>query len=600
MRKNIQRKLNEIEELSNDTRPEIIDALSSIDNAGVSGNVRSSLEEKELETLNNFIASFSDLSNSVKSIFKSIDALDASCDSMLAKLSVNDRNISEVLNMTTSLHTQQEKQKNQLNKIHNFIEEYYLPKSDLELLNSGDINEAFFDAFARLEAVQKKTNATLSDNQSTVLLDVSASLNKTKEGAYQRMYHWLHMNSHLFDSLHPSVGSTYEKCLEAIKVKTFQYGFVIDEIAKVRGDVVGRAFLRALTTGDKENKPIEASSGIDPLQFVGDMFAWIHQCTATEAAFLANLLKEEKTSKNIKTAMATVFDALIRPLEPRVQQSIKNLVRPSDFYQIANLCAFFAQTFGDICGLTSSLYKCTDSLKQIATDGFKKSISESVEYIRSEGKPSQTSINEAIRAISEITSLHKQSSLSVSFDIGTLIDSYASGLKSAILDCKDSFNNMNSVAFQINSLYELLLVCKDGNLMSKTSVGEEVDNMLARIVIDDSNDIFARCRIQETISLCDIKTGQPMSTITGLEPETLRQAIKRFESSVLQNRKINTPRCDLLTNATLKQRARNEVIEQLITAYKKMYNVVMNPHNGYDSPGTMFKHTPELFGELLM
>ncbi|OHT14420.1 hypothetical protein TRFO_15199 [Tritrichomonas foetus] len=594
MQTNIQRRLVEIEALANDTRPEVIEALSSIDSANISGNVRNSLEEKELATLNNFIKSFSNLSNAIGTIFKTIDTLDKSCDSMLEKLSIGDKGVDEVLDMTTSLHTQQEKQMHQLNKIHNFIDEFYLPKSDLEILNAGDINDTFFDAFTRLETVQERTTATLRTNQSTCLLDVSASLNKTKESAYQRMYHWLHMNSHLFDSLHPCVGSSYEKCLASIKVKPFHYGFVIDEIAKVRGDVVGRTFLRALTTGDKENKPIEASSGVDPLQFVGDMFAWIHQCTATEAAFLSNLLKEEQTSKNVKNALATVFDALIRPLEPRVQQAIKNLARPADFYQVANICAFFSQTFGDICGMTSSLYRCTETLKLSATEGFKKSISESVEDIRADGKPTQGAITEAIHAVAEITSLHKQSSLSASFDIGTLIDSYANGLKSAIEDCKDS------VSFQTNALYELLLVCRDANLMSKTTIGEEVDNLLARIVIDDSNEIFVRCRIHETIAMCDMKTDQPMSTIRGLEPDILRHAINRYESSVLESKKIITPRCDSLSNPDLRQRAHKEVIEQLVTAYKKMYNVVMNPHNGYESPGTMFKHTPELFGELLM
>lgn len=412
------------------------------------------------------------------------------------------------------------------------------------------------------------------------------------------------MNSHLFDSLNPVVNSSYERCLAAIKVKPFHYGFVIDEIAKVRGEVVGRSFLRALATGDKDNKPIEASAGVDPLQFVGDIFAWIHQSTATESSFLSNLLKEDPTSKNVKNALSTVFDSIIHPLEIRVLQSIKNLAKPSDYYQVANICAFFVERFGDICGMTSTLYRTTDLLKNSATEGFKRSINESIEEIRNEknskgstySSASQGAIIEAIHAVSEITSLHKQSSLSSSFDIATLIDSYASGLKKAI----DEYNN--SITFQANALYELLIVCKDANLMSKTSIAEQVDNLLAKIVTDDANDIFIRCRILETLDLLSsIRQDKPLSNVRGLEPEIMKRAIGRFEASLLEgNGRIVTPRCDSIANADLRQRAHKEVIDQLVNAYKKMYNAVMNPNNGYDSPGTMFKHTPELFGEMLM
>lgn len=604
MQKNIQRKLSEIELLANDTRPEVIDALSSIDNSNASLNVRSSLEEKEIATLNSFIGSFSNLSNTIGNIFKALDSLDQSCDSMLKKLSIGDKGVDEVLDMTTSLHTQQEKQVQQLKKIHNFMDEFYLSKQDLEILNSGDINDSFFDAFSRLETVQERTNNELKINQSTCLLDISASLNKTKESAYQRIYHWLHMNSHLFDSLNPIVNSSYERCLASIKVKQFHYEFVIDEIAKVRGEVVGRSFLRALATGDKENKPIEASAGVDPLQFVGDIFAWIHQSTATESSFLANLLKEESSSKNVKNALATVFDSITHPLEIRVIQSIRNLAKPTDYYQVANICAFFVERFGEICGMTSSLYKTTETLKNAATEGFKRSINESIEDIRNEknskgnsyNSVSQGSIIEAIHAVSEITSLHKQSSLSSSFDIATLIDSYASGLKKAI----DEYDN--NITFQANALYELLMVCKEANLMSKTSIAEEVDNLLAKIVANDSNDIFVRCRISETLDLLSSsRQDKPLSNARGLEPEIMKRAIGRFETSLLEgSKRIVTPRCDSISNANLRQRAHKEVIDQLINAYKKMYNAVMNPNNGYDSPGSMFKHTPELFGEMLM
>ncbi|KAH0794156.1 conserved oligomeric Golgi complex subunit 6-like [Histomonas meleagridis] len=593
MRTTIQRKINQINALANNPPTEIINALSSLGETFDSKDIRSSLEEREIQTINKFIQSFSVLPNTINNMLAKIDSLDHSIDSMLEKLSIGDKGVEEVLDKTASLHSQQENQRQQLNSIHNFIDKYYLQNSDLQILNSGDINDQFFESFSRLEAAQLRTTEALKSHDSICFQEISDSLNKIKENAFQRMHTWLHMNSHLFDSVHPMLNASYGKCLQAIKQKPFLYGFVVEEISKVRGSVVGRAFLKALTTGDSDTKPIEASASLEPLQFVSDLFAWMHQTSATEASFLSNLLKEEPSSKVMKNALATVFDASVRPLEIRVSQVTKTLMKPSDLHQVANLCSFFSNIFGDMCGLTSTIYKCIDTLKQTATERFKQSINDSMNDISTNGKPTQGSIKIALRTISEITSLHKQSSLSTSFDVSVLIDSYAEKLLHAILTIKDS------IAFQASSLYELLVICKDAKLQCETSVGNECNELLHKIILIEVNDILKRSRITETLLIIENKSDQPLSTVRGLEPESMQSAIKRFENSLVATGPIITPLCDTIQNIELKQKARKEVVEHLVKVYDKLFGVVMDPNNGYNSPGSMFKYTPDLLRDLI-
>ena len=590
----VESRLKRIQDLAQNPDPEVIDALSSIDSVSNSGNIQSTLEEKELETLNTFIRSFSGLAQTIETMFKTIDALDKSCDSMLSKLSLGEKGVDEVLDMTSSLHTQRGKQQQQLTKIHNFIDEYYLTKAELDTLSSSDINDAFFDVFAKLEAAQGRTAVAMRTNQSQCLIDVSASLNKAKEAAYQRMYHWLHMNSHLFDSLHPSLGANYERCLKTIKEKPFLWGFVVDEIAKVRSDVIGRGFLKALTSGEGETRAIEASAEIDPLQYVGDIFAWIHQSSATECAFLANLLKEEQNSKPVKNAISVVYGSVVRPLELRLTQAIKTLAKPADIYQVANVCAFFANTFGQLCGLTSPLYKCCDSMKLAATEAFKNSISDSINDIRANGKPTHGTITEAIHTVTEITSLHKQSSLSDSFDVGSLIDSYAEGLRAAIQECDDS------ALFQADALHELLHVAREANLQCKTALSQEVDDLVNRIVATEIDDIYGRCRMKEIILLAETRTGQPMSTVHGMEPDVIAPAIRRFEEVLLSHGPIVTQLCDRLQNNEIRQRARKLVADKLSATYELLFNIVMDPYNGYDSTSSMFRHVPSHIRDTMM
>lgn len=598
MKVSVDRKLKEIQKLSQNPDPEIIDGLSAIDiGSNVSGSspsLRSSLEEKEIATLNTFIKSFSGLKTAIETISKHIDQLDNSCNSMLKKLSFGDTEVDQVISTATQLYEQQTKQQKQLAKIHSFIDEFYLTKSEFGVLSHGDINDTFFDVFAKLEAAQERAANALRVSQTQCLIDVSSELNKCKENAYQRIYHWLQLNSHVFDSVHPSVGSCYQKCLSIIKSKPFLHGFVTDDIAKVRGTVVGRAFLKALTTGDGETKAIESSANIDPLQFTGDIFAWIHQTSATEASFFASLLKEEQNSKAVKGALSTVFSSLIRPLEARLSQAIKGLVRPADIYQVANVCSFFANTFGQMCGLTSPLFKCCDTMKLNATEAFKTSISDSIDDIRSGGKPTQGAINDAIRAVTEITTLHKQSSLSDSFDVGTLIDNYAAGLRSAIHDCNES------VLFQVNALYELLHVCREANLQCKTLVSDEVETLVQNVVMTEADDIYRRCRMNEILLIAEQKHDRPMSTVNGMQQDVLSAAIKRFETVLLSSTPIVTPLCNLLVNTQLRKRVRESVVEKLCSSYELLFNIVTDPTNGYDATSSMFKHVPSLVREMIM
>lgn len=596
MKNSVERKLRELQALARDPDQEVIDALSSIDQESISGNalVRATLEDKELSTLNTFIATFSGLAAHMDKMFTAINTLDDACTSMLEKLSLGDKGVDEVLDMTSSLHTQQAKQRQQLARIHAFIDEYYMSKGDMEMLANGDIGDAFFDVFGKLETAQERTASAMRMNQTQCLLDVSASLTKMKEAAYQRMYHWLHLSAHMFDGSRPSVGSTYEKCLKAVKAKPFLYSFVVDEVAKVRGDVVGRTFLKVLTAGDGDTKPLEASAGVDPLQYAGDLFAWTHQISATEAAFLAGLLKDEQTSKVVKGAMSIVLGSIVRPLEIRVSQAIKGLVRPPDLYQVVNVCAFFESTFGGICGLTSPICQCCGTMKTTATESFRASINDSLDGVRSTGKPTQGAINEAIRAVMEITALHRQSSLSESFDVGSLIDNYATGLRSAIHECTES------VMFQANALYELLNVCTEANLQSRNAVSDEVSDLMRQIVSTELDDIFRRCRMTEVLILAESKNDRPMSTVRGMEPDVIVAVIKRFETVLLSSGPVVTPLCDLLQNQELRQKARIALADKLSATYELLYNIVMDPINGYDSTGTMFRHVPSLVREMIM
>lgn len=72
---------------------------------------------------------------------------------------------------------------------------------------------------------------------------------------------------------------------------------IVDEIAMIRRNLLSKAFTDALTRGGPGGfpRPIEMHAH-DPLRYVGDMLAWVHQSLASEREMLVTLLLHSTTS----------------------------------------------------------------------------------------------------------------------------------------------------------------------------------------------------------------------------------------------------------------------------------------------------------------
>lgn len=589
MKNSVQRKINELKTLTNDPSNELIEALSSIDDTTFNSNtsVRTLLEEKELSELNRFIEQFSQLTTTIDRVFTTIDLLDKSCDQMLTKLSIGQKGVDEVLDMTTSLYIQQEKQRNQLTKIHSFIEEYYLSEEDFACLEKGDIDDKFFDAFSHLEASQERTSNALLTQKSRSLTDALTALNAAKERAYGRIHGWFHANSHIFNRLQPTIPSSFNKCLTIINSKPILYGFVCSEIGQVRSSVIGPAFLNALTSPTADSRPLEETASADPLAFSSNVFAWIHQTAATEATFLATVLKEDQNSPNIQKTLGDAFESVCRPLDSRVSQAIRGLVRPADCFQMANICSYFFSKISDICGITSPVAKTTKNLVDMSSEMFRQAISESTDVIKSSVRPSQSAFHEALKIMKFVTSQHEQSSLSISFDVSSLIDNYAAQLHTAVVSMKEN------LPFQATYLYELSNLAKDANLKCSNDIEKDKDKVVAQIIDIEVSEFLRRCRSTELINLFTSPQQKPLSTVAGGEENLVRNTVKRLENALIGTGKLQTPLCDELSNNELKKLAKEEVSKKLVNAYKILFDSVMDARNGYLNGGTIFKYTPE-------
>lgn len=131
----------------------------------------------------------------------------------------------------------------------------------------------------------------------------------------------------------------------------------MDEIASARHDAVARAFLNALTRGGPGGtpRPIELQAP-DPLRYIGDMLAWVHQACAgekemLESLFQRNVEKYEDISGitvQVKDTISDLLDCAMegtcRPLKSRMEQVLVLQPGAITSYKVANLIQFYTMT----------------------------------------------------------------------------------------------------------------------------------------------------------------------------------------------------------------------------------------------------------------
>lgn len=136
------------------------------------------------------------------------------------------------------------------------------------------------------------------------------------------------------------------------------------KLQKVRGSICGANFVKALTVGFQGNPPIENSAFESTVQYVSDLFGWIHQSTATEGQILSSILHEEMNAKIIQKGLSSILDSLTRPLDIRLQQAIRTTAEQEDYNQIISICDFYFEKFTEVSGENNSIAQLAKTTKE--------------------------------------------------------------------------------------------------------------------------------------------------------------------------------------------------------------------------------------------
>ena len=454
------------------------------------------------------------------------------------------------------------------------------------------------------------------------------------------MYKWIKsIIGTVFDSPIYTLPKIFTKCIEALQERNMYLEVIFKDVSNIRQTVIGRQFLRVLSTGDSEIEPLESFLISNPITFCSNTLAWIHQTLESEASSLATIfllptysiskLNTSKINSKIKTRsktidpslkrlMSTISEGFCRPLELRLSQAIHSLSKPTDLYQTANLIAFYYQTFSTLCETNSALCETLNKCRNIVADAFRYALSQDLlqnsEIITSssfskennnkidnnkglsKGTLTQGQIKDAIKIAGEVAMMHKDQALSPGFEVSSLLEGYITMLKNTISLSKESF------VFKTNTLYELSVVCDQASLKTTAvSLQEDVIKLIGKIVDEEVEHLIHRCRMSEVYRDFSEIEGNSIKKLP--DKETVRNTIARFEKVIetaAGTNKALSPACGMIENPNLQKKAREMFANKILNIYRIIFDSVMNPINQYLNPTDIFKYTPEAMGKLLL
>jgi hypothetical protein len=115
------------------------------------------------------------------------------------------------------------------------------------------------------------------------------------------------------------VNDLMSTALQTLMHRPILYKYILDEYCNSRRNAIIKLFIDALTKGGPNGspRPIELNSH-DPMRYMGDMLAWIHQATASENEFLKSLFRRFKESADlestVKSSLGSIMDGVCKAL----------------------------------------------------------------------------------------------------------------------------------------------------------------------------------------------------------------------------------------------------------------------------------------------
>ncbi|KAL4226096.1 Golgi transport complex subunit 6 [Mactra antiquata] len=641
----LSKKLNKILESRLDNDKDMLEALKALstffgeNSLRTRRNLRSDIERRSLAINEEFLQTFQVVKNQLDSVYADVKAMNDCCQDMTTRLKNAKAQTHDLINQTTKLHGESQKLQMKQQVADTFLEKFQLKPDEIKSLRStksGALSQDFFQALARVKQIHTDCKILLRTNHQTAGLEIMESMALHQESSYERLYRWSQNECRMLTAESPDISPLLCQALQALQDRPVLFKYTLDEFGTARRTAVVRGLIDALTRGGPGGtpRPIELHSH-DPLRYVGDMLAWLHQATASEKEYLQTLLKRCEhfvriykggmfdadtdklviigaTDDTIQDILGHITEGVCRPFKVRVEQVLVSEQDAVTLYKLNNLLKFYHHTIGQIINPDAALLSTIMEIQDLSHRMFFNSLTctankllDKVELPPADLGPT-ASLLHTMSLLKDVLQCHDSSVVTLENKKQDFKQILSCVLDPLLQMCNVSASRLSTVdmaAYMVNCIYSMqtTIALYEFTDTRQEMLSAQVDAHLDAMISEQAAFVLNRvdlAQIYGTIQQHQPKMG-PLSSIQGLDPLTVKSAMNKFDSYLASPDSLTLPQCSLITSSKNRELIKKNSADLICQSYKLMYEAICDPKNEYREYQSIVPRTPDQVVKLL-
>ncbi|GLB45160.1 putative conserved oligomeric complex COG6 [Lyophyllum shimeji] len=592
-------------------------------------NLRRDVESKLAHGSEQFLKAFGEVDQKLDDLQKHVKAMQQNCDEAERQLQMTTDASKTLLERAGSLREERREVENKKSIVTAFLARFTLTEEDINIITSRDepVGQRFFEVMNKTERIRDDCRILMSgeDGPTKAGLDIMASTSSNLEHGYEKISRWC---SHEFRQMgrdpHVEVTSTMRQAIRWLRKRPELLTEALTFLSESRQAALLSSFITALTRGGPSGlpRPIELHAH-DPLRYVGDMLAWVHQAMAAERELLEALF--DKASDGRMVGSVRVFDGkseeeewirelmdlcvgkLCVPLKVRVQQTVRSQESSIVSYKIANLLQFYMLTMRRTIGADAFLSKTLLETTDVAYSVFYESISAQGRALLrvplDVNDPSLTpplAILDHLQILREIMAVYQSSFLGDEDEaeqvagfhkiLDIMVDPAVEMSTSANEEKLRLRPKWDQPVYTLNCLSHIEGVLEPFSFTheKRKAVREVIEQQVSMLIEDHYANIMVDAGIHQVVETCtNRQTNEPLSRVPSMEPAELQVALRNFSLWLSSADVVQSPRLSHLTVQRLHTQIHQAALERMAHAYRMICEEVKKPENKYEAAATL-------------
>ncbi|EGG21670.1 oligomeric Golgi complex component [Cavenderia fasciculata] len=602
MNTTLSRKIQKVLEIKLDS-PELVDSLNELttfysnNSINARRNLRNDIERRALDINIQFLDQFTALNKCIEDIQLDYEDIKKGFSEVRNHLSQSKSSFSNVLQEAKKLSYDLKEIEEKEKMVNDFLVKFKLSDEQEQALQKKDIDASFFEALKRLSDIHKECKSILSVTYQRPTYEIMEMIAQHQEKAFRKLYSSVKEISKSLQVEVPDIDKILPAALDALQERPSLLSHCLDDIGDYRSRCISTSFITALTMGGPNGtpRPIEINAH-DPLRYIGDMLAWIHQTLAFEFELVSTIISKvnilipikstlnksesldfnedlvqnnnneeqqqiQQQIKPIEKVINASFDLICKPFSCRIEQVLHSKPSIVILYKMISLLDFYSRICSSVVRFKSSkVSEILNTCKNVCLSQFYSQIKDQFE--KAQRVPTNPTAD-LLPTLDVKDSINRLKELITTFNTSLVpLEEREEEFKPVLIATVDPIVNLcttsvttsklplsHMAVFMINCLSQLqsVLSAYDFTRDRVELLAGQIDAHMDTLVEEQTSELLNLLGLSsklgilqyhdmggtdDTLSNVNNPQRTPFSQITGMDRISIKQAIRQFDTTL--------------------------------------------------------------------